>query len=100
MDLERCTVSGCTDFSKVGQTLGEDSSGVRDSNVARGVTYRVRAVGFMGASSYSNTVEVSVSAVSLPAATSNLTAVMNGVNIVLNSQDNSTNETKFYPISP
>jgi hypothetical protein len=98
VDLERCTGSGCTNFTKVGQTLGEDSTGVRDSNVARGVTYtyRVRAVGFVGASGYSNTVEVSVPPVSLPAAPSNLTAAMSGTNVVLTWQDNSTNEIDFY----
>ena len=98
VDLERCTGSGCTDFVNVGQTLGEDSTGARDSNVARGVTYtyRVRAVGFMGASAYSNTVEVFVPPVSLPAAPSNLTAAMSGVYVVLNWQDNSTNEIDFY----
>lgn len=98
VDLERCTGSGCTDFSKVGQTRGEDSTGVRDSNVGRGVTYtyRVRAVGFMGASGYSNTVEVFVPPVSLPAAPSNLTAAMSDVNVVLTWQDNSSNEIDFY----
>ena len=98
VDLERCTGSGCTDFVKVGQTLGEDSSAVRDSNVARGVTYsyRVRAVGFMGASGYSNIVEVSVPPVSLPIPPSSLTASTSDVNVVLNWQDNSTNELQFY----
>ena len=98
VDLERCTGSGCTDFVKVGQTRGEDSTGVRDSNVGRGVTYtyRVRAVGFIGASGYSNTVEVFVPPVSLPAAPSNLTAAMSGTNVVLSWQDNSSNEIDFY----
>ncbi len=98
VDVERCTGSGCTDFSKIGQTLGENSTGFRDSNVARGVTYtyRVRAVGFMGVSGYSNTVEVSVPPPSLPAAPSNLTTAMSGSNVVLNWQDNSTNEIQFY----
>jgi hypothetical protein len=98
VDVERCTGSGCADFAKVGQTLGENSTGARDNGIARGVTYtyRVRAVGFMGASAYSNTVEVPVPALSLPAAPSNLTAVISGANVVLNWKDNSTNESQFY----
>ena len=98
VDFERCTGSGCTNFAKVGQTRGEDSTGVSDSNVARGVTYayRVRAVGFMGVSGYSNTVEVTVPPVSLPTAPSNLAAAMSDANVVLTWQDNSANEIDFY----
>ena len=99
MDVERCTGSGCTDFSKIGQTRGEDSTGFRDTTVLRGVAYnyRVRAAGFMGPSGPSNTVEASVPPPNPPpAAPSNLTAAMSGVAVVLNWQDNSTNESQFY----
>ncbi|MRR29424.1 hypothetical protein EG834_03615, partial [bacterium] len=76
VDVERCTGSGCTDFSKIGQTRGENSTGFRDTNISRGgtYTYRVRAVGFVGASGYSNTQEVSEPTLNPPAAPSNLTA--------------------------
>lgn len=76
VDVERCTGSGCTDFSKIGQTRGENSTGFRDTNVSGGVTYtyRVRAVGFVGASGYSNTQEVSEPPLNPPAAPSDLTA--------------------------
>ena len=62
VDVERCIGSGCTNFSKAGQTLGENSTGFRDTDVARGTTYtyRVRAAGFMGSSPYSNTVAVTL----------------------------------------
>ncbi|HJS17828.1 MAG TPA: fibronectin type III domain-containing protein [Anaerolineales bacterium] len=98
VDVERCTGAGCTNFARVGQTLGENATGFKDTTVAQGVTYtyRVRAVGFMGLSGYSNTVQVSLASPSLPTAPGNLTAAMNGVNVVLNWQDNSTNEIDFY----
>jgi fibronectin type III domain protein len=99
VDVERCTGSGCADFSKIGQTRGEDSTGFRDTTVLRGVTYnyRVRAAGFMGPSGPSNTVEASVPPPNPPpAAPSNLTAAMSGANVMLNWQDNSTNESQFY----
>jgi hypothetical protein len=62
VEVERCTGSGCVNFSRIGQTLGEDSTGFRDETVSGGVvyTYRVRARGFMGASGASNTVEVTI----------------------------------------
>lgn len=98
VDVERCTGSGCTNFSKVGQTLGENSTGFRDSNVSRATTYtyRARAVGFMAPSGYSNAVEVTLPPANPPAAPSNLTAAMSGANVVLNWQDNSANEIQFY----
>ena len=99
VDVERCTGSGCSDFSKIGQTRGEGSTGFRDTTVLSGVTYRyrVRAVGFMGPSGHSNTVEAVVAPPSPPpAAPSNLTAAMSGVNVALNWQDNSPNESQFY----
>ncbi|HZI87354.1 MAG TPA: fibronectin type III domain-containing protein [Pyrinomonadaceae bacterium] len=98
VEVERCQGSGCANFSKIGHTLGENSSGFRDSNVLRDTTYtyRARAVGFMGASDYSNTVEVTLSPLSPPAAPINLTAALSGGYVVLNWQDVSTNEIQFY----
>jgi hypothetical protein len=98
VEAERCTGSGCTDFTRVAQSRGENGTGMADTGISRGVlyTYRVRALGFMGPSGYSNTVEVMVPAAAAPAAPSNLVAAMNGVNVVLNWQDNSTNESQFY----
>lgn len=95
---ERCLGSGCTDFAPVAQTRGENATGLADAALDRGViyTYRVRAVGFMGVSDYTNTVQVTVPGVNPPAAPSNLTAAMSGANVVLNWQDNSNNETQFY----
>jgi hypothetical protein len=62
VEAERCTGEGCTDFTRVAQTLGENSTTTTDLNVPDGVTYtyRVRAMGFMGGSSYSNTIEITV----------------------------------------
>jgi hypothetical protein len=98
VEAERCTGSGCTDFTKVAQSRGENATGVGDTSTARGVlyTYRVRAIGFIGASEYSNTVEVMVPPVNPPAAPGNLAAAMDGTYVVLNWQDNSTNESQFY----
>ena len=50
----------------------------------------------MGASDYSNTVEVTLSPVNPPAAPINLMAAMSGNFVVLNWQDVSTNEIQFY----
>lgn len=50
----------------------------------------------MGASDYSNTIEVTLSPVNPPAAPIDLTASMSGGYVVLNWQDVSTNEIQFY----
>ena len=62
VDVESCIGAGCTNFSKTGQTRGENSTDFRDTNVVRGntYTYRVRSVGFMGSSAYSNSVAVTL----------------------------------------
>ena len=98
VEVERCQGAGCANFSKIGHTLGENSTGFRDSNILRDTTYayRARAVGFMGASDYSNTVEVKLTPVNPPAVPINLTAAMSGGYVVLNWQDVSTNEIQFY----
>jgi hypothetical protein len=97
VEAERCTGSGCTNFTKVAQSLGENATGLTDTNLTRGVTYtyRVRARGFMGLSDPSNTIEIFIPAGTPPAAPSNLTAAMSGSSVVLNWQDNSTNESQF-----
>jgi predicted phage tail protein len=97
VEAERCTGSGCTNFTKVAQSLGENATGLIDTNLERGVTYtyRVVALGFMGLSGPSNSAEIVVPPATPPAAPSNLTTAMNGANVVLNWQDNSTNESLF-----
>ena len=50
----------------------------------------------MGASDYSNTVEVTLSPLNPPAAPINLTAGTSGGSVMLNWQDVSTNEIEFY----
>jgi hypothetical protein len=86
VEAERCTGPGCTNFTKVAQSRGEDTTGLTDTTAARGVTYtyRVRARGFMGLSGPSNTIVISVPGLNLPAAPSNLTAAMSGADVVLN----------------
>jgi hypothetical protein len=98
VDIERCTGSGCTDFVKIGQTRGENATGYADEDVSFGETYvyRVRALGFMGASDPSNTIEVTVDLGDPPAAPSNLTAELSDADVVLSWQDNSNNESQFY----
>ena len=97
VDIERCTGSGCTEFTKVGQTLGENATGDWDETVLEGntYTYRVRALGFMGLSNPSNTIEVTVGAGSPPEAPSSLAVGMNNNDVLLNWQDNSLNEDQF-----
>ena len=62
VEAERCTGAGCTDFTRVAQSRGENGTTMTDLNVPEGVTYtyRVRAMGFMGGSDYSNTIEITV----------------------------------------
>ena len=62
VEAERCAGVGCTDFTKVTQTRGENGTTMTDLNVPEGVTYtyRVRAMGFMGGSDYSNTIEITI----------------------------------------
>ena len=62
VEAERCAGVGCTDFTKVAQTRGENGTTMTDLNVPEGVTYtyRVRAMGFMGGSDYSNTIEITI----------------------------------------
>jgi hypothetical protein len=76
VDVERCTGPGCSSFSKIGQTLGENATGFRDRDVVAGVSYsyRVRAVGFVGASGYSNTVVTPGGLPSPPSAPAGLAA--------------------------
>ena len=98
VEAERCAGSGCTDFTTVAQSRGENATGMTDTNVAPGVTYtyRARARGFMGLSDPSNTVEIIIPPLNAPAAPSNLTADMSGIHVALNWQDNSTNESQFH----
>jgi hypothetical protein len=98
VEAERCTGSGCGDFTRVAQSRGENTTGLADANVVQGATYtyRVAARGFMGISGYSNTIEITVPAANPPAAPSNLAAAMSGADVVLTWQDNSNNEAQFY----
>ena len=98
VEVEHCTGSGCNGFSMIGRTYGENSNGFRDTDIVTGVTYtyRVRAMGFMGASAYSNTAEASYGANPPAAPRTTLTTAMSEARVVLNWQDNSTNESQFY----
>lgn len=98
VEIERCTGSGCSNFLKVGQTIGENGTAYMDQNLLPGTTYvyRVRALGFMGGSEYSNTLEIITPGGTVPAPPSNLTAVLNGATVLLNWQDNANNESQFY----
>ncbi|MFN7945896.1 MAG: hypothetical protein U0Z53_11130 [Blastocatellia bacterium] len=96
-EIERCAGVNCTNFAKVGQTYGQDSTGFEDSTAvpATTYTYRVRALGFMGGSDYTNTVVVTILGDPPPAAPTNLTAVQEGSYVRLNWTDNASNETGF-----
>jgi hypothetical protein len=97
VEVERCTAAGCVNFSKIGQTVGENATGFRDSTVSGGTTYtyRVRAMGFMGASAYSNTVTFTTGGTSTPPlAPGNLTAQpISKSQINLSWINNSTGQT-------
>lgn len=96
-EVERCAGLGCTNFVKIGQTLGENSTSYRDASVSAGTTYtyRVRAVGFMGASGYTNPVTFTIAAtVTPPPAPGNLSALAASKSqINLAWLNNSTNQT-------
>ena len=96
VEVERCTGSGCTSFSTIGRTYGENSNGFRDTDIVAGVTYtyRVRAMGFRGASAYSNTAEAPPNGPpSPPVAPGNLAAqALNTTQIQLTWANNSANQ--------
>jgi len=60
VEAERCAGLGCTNFTTVAQSRGENVTGLTDTTVAQGMTYtyRVRARGFMGLSGPSNTATI------------------------------------------
>ncbi|WP_423223074.1 dockerin type I domain-containing protein [Candidatus Amarolinea aalborgensis] len=68
VEAERCAGSGCTDFTTVAQSRGENVTALTDTTVAQGVayTYRVRARGFMGLSGPSNTATIIIPGVICP----------------------------------
>jgi hypothetical protein len=95
VEVERCSGAGCTNFSKIGQTLGENSTGFRDQNIVAGATYayRVRARGFAGPSAYSNTVTILAPGTpSVPPAPTWLYAWANGRSEIRLSWNNNTTQ--------
>ena len=97
VEFERCAGAGCTNFARIGQTLGENATSFRDTTVSAGTTYtyRARAIGFMGASGYSNTVAFTIAGTATPPpAPSNLSAVaVSKTQVNLSWVNNSTNQT-------
>ena len=96
VEIERCTGDACTNFVKIGQTKGENATAFDDTTTQPGNTYnyRVRAVGFMGASAYSNSVTLVTPPVNPPAAPSNLSALaFSKSQINLAWVNNDTNQT-------
>jgi len=68
VEAERCMGSGCSNFTMVAQSRGENVTALTDTTVAQGMTYtyRVRARGFMGLSGPSNTVTIIIPGVICP----------------------------------
>lgn len=98
VEVERCAGSGCTNFSKIGQTRGENATSYDDTTTVAGTTYnyRVRALGFMGPSAYSNTVELVIPTANPPLAPSNLAAqAVSKSQINLTWINNANNQTGF-----
>jgi hypothetical protein len=97
VEVERCAGAGCTNFARIGQTLGENATSFRDTTVSAGTTctYRARAMGFMGGSSYSNTLTLTIAgAATPPPAPSNLSAqAVSKAQINLTWTNSSTNQT-------
>ena len=96
--IERCTSTGCTNFSEIA-SVGAGVTSFSNTGLAASTTYRyrVRAYNAGGNSDYSNAAEATTQAApSKPAAPSDLTAVGDGSGrIKLTWTDNSNNETGF-----
>jgi hypothetical protein len=100
VEAERCTGSGCTNFIKVAQTVGENATGLSDSTVTQGMTYtyRVKARGFMGLSEPSNTLSITTPGVALAAPTglqAQARRVKSRAQVLLSWIDNASNETGY-----
>ena len=97
VEVERCAGAGCTNFAKIGQTTGENATSFRDTTVSAGAnyTYRLRAMGFLGASGYSNTMTFTIAGTATPPpAPSNFSAqAVSRTQINLSWMNNSTNQT-------
>lgn len=104
--IERCTGSGCSNFSEIGQTGANVTSFSNNSGLAASTTYRYRVLAFnvAGSSRYSNIAEATTQPAPPPpppptpppAAPSNLTLlVASSSQINLAWVDNSTDESGF-----
>jgi serine protease AprX len=95
--IERCQLSGCTNFAPVGQ-VGPNVTTFSDSTLAAGTTYNyhVRAFNRGGASGFSNSAEATTGIAQTPAAPTNLVAsAVSSSQINLSWADNSSDETGF-----
>lgn len=99
-DIERCTGSGCSNFSQIGQVATNEIS-FDDTGLTASTTYRYRVLAFTSTttSKYSNIAEATTNAlpVNPPAAPSNLVVESVAYNqIGLGWSDNSDNEEGFH----
>lgn len=101
--IERCTGSGCSNFSEIGQTVANVTSFSNNSGLAASTPYRYRVLAFnvAGSSRYSNIAEATTLPAPSPptpppAAPSGLTLlVASASQINLAWVDNSTDESGF-----
>ncbi|MGH9785619.1 MAG: fibronectin type III domain-containing protein [Terriglobia bacterium] len=98
--IERCTGSGCSNFSQIAQ-VGANVTTYNNTGLAASTTYRYRVLAFnaAGNSKFSNNAEATTQAApppTPPAAPSGLTAqAISYSQINLSWADNSSNETGF-----
>jgi tartrate-resistant acid phosphatase type 5 len=97
-NIERCSGSGCSNFTQINQT-GADVTSFSDSGLSAGTTYRYRVRAFNGSgnSGYSNVTEATTqSSQTQLAAPSELVAMaVSSAEIDLRWKDNSTTEEGF-----
>ena len=95
--IERCTGTGCSDFTQIG-TVGVNVTSYSNTGLTASTSYsyRIRAYNGAGDSDYSNLASAATPAIPIPNPPSNLTAAaISASQINLTWKDNDNSETGF-----
>ncbi len=95
VEIQRCAGPGCSSFAAV-DTAAANAVSYSDIGLTSGLSfsYRVRAINGVGQSAFTSVV---TAATNLPAAPSNVTALIdNPTDVSLNWTDNASNEDEFF----